>query len=69
MSILVRKDRCIGCGFCTNTADEVFKFGEDGLAEADNSKVTDENIDDVEMAIEGCPVDAIVKEEKVEEAA
>lgn len=66
MSVLVRKDRCIGCGFCVNTEDEVFSFGEDGLAEANNSKITDENIENVETAIEGCPVEAIVKNEKVD---
>ncbi len=64
MSVLVRKDRCIGCGFCVHTADEVFSFGEDGLAEADNNKITDDNIEMVENAVEGCPVDAIVKDDK-----
>ena len=64
MSIIVKKDTCIGCGACTNIAEDVFTFDEDGLAIANNNKVTNENIDDVELAIDSCPVDAI---EKVEE--
>lgn len=66
MKVIVNKDLCIGCGACTNIAEDVFKFNDEGYAIADNSKITDENIDDVEIAIESCPVDAIEDKEKNE---
>lgn len=59
MKVNVNKDKCIGCGYCTNVADEVFSFSDDGYAQADNSKITDSNIEDVKVAIESCPVEAI----------
>lgn len=72
MKTRVNKDVCIGCGACTQIAEEVFDFGDDGLAEvkADIKKdenefatVTDENKDSVLDASEGCPVGAIIVEE------
>ena len=63
MKVKVDKDICIGCGACTNIADEVFSFDEDGYAKADNNKINDNNIEDVNIAIDSCPVEAI-KEEK-----
>lgn len=66
MKVIVNKDLCIGCGACTNIAEDVFEFNEEGYAVADNSKITDENLDDVEIAIESCPVDAIEDKEKNE---
>ncbi len=69
MKVIVKKDVCIGCGACTNIAEDVFNFDEDGLAVADNSKITDENIEDVELAIDSCPVDAIEDKDNLEDAA
>lgn len=58
--VTVDKDKCIGCGACTATCPEVFEFDNDGLAKV----VKDEINDDVKMAAEGCPTEAIeVKEE------
>lgn len=64
MKVIVKKDTCIGCGACTNIAEDVFSFDDDGLAKADNNKITEENKDDVEMAIDSCPVEAIEKTEQ-----
>ena len=64
MKITVKKDTCIGCEACTNIAEDVFSFDDDGLAKADNNKITEENKDDVEMAIDSCPVEAIEKTEQ-----
>ena len=51
--VTVDKDKCIGCGAC-------IEFDDDGLAKV----VKDEINDDVKMAAEGCPTEAIeVKEE------
>lgn len=53
--VTVNKEKCIGCGACTATCPEVFEFDDDGLAKA----VKDEINDDVKMAAEGCPTEAI----------
>ena len=57
--VTVNKDKCIGCGACIATCPEVFEFDDDGLAKA----VKDEINDDVKMAAEGCPTEAIKIEE------
>ena len=57
--IIVEKDKCIGCGACTATCPEVFDFDDDGLAKV----IKDEINDDVKMAAEGCPTEAIEIEE------
>ena len=59
MNVKVNKDKCIGCGACTSIAEDVFTFDEDGLAIENNEKINEENKDDVKLAIESCPVDAI----------
>lgn len=62
MNAKVDKETCMGCGLCESICSDVFRIGDDGLAEAyadvpadKESKVTD--------AIESCPVDAISREE------
>lgn len=58
----VIKDRCIGCGACVGTCDEVFDFDDDGLATIKNQP-TEENKEKAVEALEGCPTNAIEKEE------
>lgn len=58
MKVEVIEDRCIGCGQCEATCDEVFSL-EDGLAQVVNDNI-DENLkEDVVLAASGCPTDAI----------
>ena len=69
--IKVDKDKCIGCGACTAIAGDVFSFNDEGYAETDeNNNIIDtmdeELKNDCIDALEGCPVDAIYKEEVVE---
>lgn len=65
MKVKVNKEKCIGCGMCVGINSEVFDFDvNDGLAKADNEKITDENKDLVEDAVNSCPVGAIEKENK-----
>lgn len=60
MKYKVNKDKCIGCGMCVSITNEtVFKFDTDGLAKADNNKITDENKDQAEEAFKFCPGGAI----------
>ena len=62
--IKVNKEKCLGCGMCVGINSDVFEFGDDGLAKANNDKVTEENKKEVEEAINSCPVGAIEKEEE-----
>ena len=57
--VTVNKDKCIGCGACTATCPEVFEFDDDGLAKAVKNEIND----DVKMAAECCPTEAIEIEE------
>ena len=59
----VNKEKCLGCGMCVGINSDVFDFGDDGLAEANNDNINDDNKDDVENAVNSCPVGAIEKKE------
>ncbi len=70
--IKVDKDKCIGCGACTAIASDVFSFNDEGYAQTDpNNNIIDNMEEEVKNdcmdALEGCPVDAIYKEEVEEE--
>lgn len=58
MKVIVDKDTCIGCGLCCTTCETVFRLDEDGKSEA-YGEVTDANVEDVQTAIDSCPVSAI----------
>lgn len=62
MKVKVNKEKCLGCGMCVGINSDVFNFDDDGLAKAENEKITDENKEEVEDAVNSCPVDAIEKE-------
>ena len=57
----VNEDRCIGCGACVGTCNEVFGINDEGLATVVNQP-TDENINLATDALDGCPTGAIEKE-------
>lgn len=58
MKAVVDQDACIGCGLCCGMCDAVFRMNDDGKAEAYQA-ATEENQDDVQSAIDSCPVSAI----------
>lgn len=53
---------CISCGACVGTCPEVFRFGDEGTAEA-YSEVTPELEESAKEARDGCPVAVIDIEE------
>lgn len=61
MKACVDKGLCIGCGMCEGIEPDVFRIGDDGLAEA-YTDPTDANADNVKQAVEMCPVSAITAE-------
>ena len=61
--VKINKNRCLGCGMCVGINSEVFDFDDDGLAKVNNDKINEENKEEVNSAIDACPVAAIeVKE-------
>lgn len=62
MTVTIDQDGCIGCGLCVVNCPEVFIMADDGYAEV-SGEVTDDTIDDVRAACEGCPVSVIKIEE------
>jgi len=51
-------ENCIGCGLCTSTAPSVFVLNNDEKAYV-QKQPTQEELADVEAALESCPVSAI----------
>jgi len=60
--LVVDQDTCIGCGTCAALCPKVFKMKDNGKAEViDQTADTQENI---QNAIDSCPVGAIAWKEK-----
>lgn len=59
MKASVDKNLCIGCGACEAVCPEVFRLGEDGLAEVILAEIPAELADSARDAEAGCPVSAI----------
>jgi len=64
LKVFVDQDLCISCGLCISICDEVFFWNDDDKAQAIDSDVPEEFIDDVNEAVESCPTDAIQYEEE-----
>jgi ferredoxin len=60
MKFNVDSEVCISCGLCPEIEGDVFRFNDDGKAEA-YQDATSENEDNAVNAMESCPVDAITK--------
>ena len=61
MELKVNKDKCIGCGMCVSTLDEVFDFDDDGQARVIQSPIKEENVSAASERAgdNGCPTGAI----------
>ena len=61
MELKVNKDKCIGCGMCVSTLEEVFDFDDDNQAKVIQNPVAKENEDTATelMGDNGCPTGAI----------
>ncbi len=53
--VKVDKEKCIGCGLCTQICREVFEIGKNGKAQVKAQK----KLPCIKKAIDQCPVDAI----------
>lgn len=57
--VVINKDKCLGCGMCVGIESDVFDFDNDGLAKVNNDNINDDNKENVNNAIDSCPVAAI----------
>ena len=55
----VDKEKCIGCGLCSNLCPEVFEVADGGKAEVKEGADLEKNKECVGEAKESCPVGAI----------
>ena len=54
--VVVDLDRCESNAVCVDNAPDVFSLDDrDGLLTVDNAAVTDQNLDDVILAVKRCP--------------
>jgi len=60
----VDKDKCIGCGLCTDLCPEVFSMDDDGTATAIDEPIPEDAEDAAKEAAEQCPVEAITIDEE-----
>lgn len=56
--VVVDQDECVGCGTCVEISEDVFKMNDDDKAEV-YGKVTADNKDEVQEAVDTCPASAI----------
>ena len=66
MKAKVNKEICIGCGACTQIAEDVFEIGSDGLAEV-KKEITEIKQEDEECVLDAegsCPVGAITVQDE-----
>jgi ferredoxin len=59
MKPVVDRDLCIGCELCSDTCPEVFRMGDDDLAQVVTESPGHEQYDCIREAEELCPVTAI----------
>lgn len=58
----VDQDKCLRCGMCTGTAMDIFEFDDEGNIKVNNEQINDDNIEEVNEAMNNCPVGAISEE-------
>ncbi len=59
MKILLDNAKCTGLGICESLAPDVFEVNDDGDLVLLAEEITDDQRDDVEAAIAGCPTEAL----------
>jgi len=60
--LFIDEDECIGCGACVDSCPDVFIMNDDNIAEISNPDGASE--EEIQDAIEGCPVECILWKEE-----
>ena len=66
MKVKIIEEACIGCGACEAIANGVFNINNNGIAEVNLKKITEENKELVMDAASSCPTGAIEIDEENE---
>ena len=59
MKIEVDRARCTGLGICESLAPKFFEVDEDGTLALLESDVAEEDLQEVQEAVTGCPTEAL----------
>lgn len=59
MKIVLDKSRCTGLGICESLSPKHFEIDDDGGLMLLETGVDDDELDDVEAAVAGCPTEAL----------
>lgn len=59
MNATIDKSGCISCGLCVSLCPEVFRMGEDGIAEVFVGTISPKDEDKATEAKNSCPVSVI----------
>lgn len=59
MRIIVDREKCSGLGICESVAPDFFEIGEDGAMVLHEEFVTEDRLDELHEACEGCPTEAL----------
>ena len=58
-------DTCIGCGLCVSQCEKYFEFNDEGMSQAKDIELDENDKKEVLNIVESCPVGAIVVEEEI----
>lgn len=57
--IVLDKEKCIGCGACQAVCPKYFELAEDNKSQVKKEEIDQADINCLEDAVNGCPVQAI----------
>jgi ferredoxin len=59
MKIVVDRSRCEGHGMCESLVPDVFRLDDDGVSMLLRDTLLDGELDEVRLAVDSCPVQAL----------
>ncbi|OZC32465.1 ferredoxin [Gordonia polyisoprenivorans] len=59
MKVHLDRTKCTGLGICESLAPEFFEIGDDGTLLILKEEISDDELQEVEEAVAGCPTEAL----------